>query len=48
MTAAATGARRPIIQAKLRGETPIEDNKPQAVQIVRMVAIDDMPDEDGN
>jgi hypothetical protein len=40
--------RWPEVQAALRGETPVSEQTSQAVQGVRMVAIDDTPDEDGN
>jgi hypothetical protein len=40
--------RWPDVQAALRGETPVSQQTSQAVQGVRMVAIDDTPDEDGN
>jgi hypothetical protein len=39
--------RLPEVQAALRGETPISPQTSQAVEGVRMVAIDDSPDEDG-
>jgi hypothetical protein len=38
----------PELQAKLRGETPVRQQQCSSVQGVRMVAIDDTPDEDGN
>ena len=37
----------PDVQAALRGETPAAQQTSQAVDGVRMVAIDDTPDEDG-
>ena len=40
--------RWPDVQAALRGETPVSAQTSQAVEGVRMVAIDDTPDEDGN
>jgi hypothetical protein len=40
--------RWPDVQAALRGETPASQQTSQAVDGVRMVAIDDSPDEDGN
>jgi hypothetical protein len=40
--------RWPDVQAALRGEAPISQQTSQAVQGVRMVDIDDTPDEDGN
>jgi hypothetical protein len=40
--------RWPDVQAALRGETPVSQQTSQAVEGVRMVAIDDTPDEDGN
>jgi hypothetical protein len=40
--------RWPDVQAALRGETPVSQQTSQAVQGVRMVAIDDTPDEDGD
>jgi hypothetical protein len=40
--------RWPDVQAALRGETPVSQQTSQAVQGVRMVDIDDTPDEDGN
>ena len=40
--------RWPEVQAALRGETPVSQQTSQAVQGVRMVDIDDTPDEDGN
>ena len=40
--------RWPEVQAALRGETPASRQTSQAVDGVRMVAIDDSPDEDGN
>jgi len=39
--------RWPDVQAALRGEAPISQQTSQAVEGVRMVAIDDSPDEDG-
>ena len=39
--------RWPDVQAALRGETPVSQQTSQAVEGVRMVAIDDGPDEDG-
>jgi hypothetical protein len=39
--------RWPEVQAALRGETPASRQTSQAVEGVRMVAIDDTPDEDG-
>ena len=38
--------RWPDVQAALRGETPVSQPTSQAVEGVRMVAIDDTPDED--
>jgi hypothetical protein len=38
--------RWPEVQAALRGETPVSQQTSQAVEGVRMVAIDDSPDED--
>jgi type I restriction enzyme R subunit len=38
----------PDVLAALRGETPVSQQTSQAVQGVRMVDIDDTPDEDGN
>ena len=35
------------VQAALRGETPVSQQTSQAGEGVRMVAIDDTPDEDG-
>jgi hypothetical protein len=40
--------RWPDVQAALRGETPTRQQQPQVVESVRMVPIDDTPDEDGN
>jgi hypothetical protein len=40
--------RWPDVQSALRGETPVSQQTSQAVQGVRMVAIDDTPDEDGD
>jgi len=40
--------RWPDVQAALRGETPISQQTSQEVEGVRMVDIDDNPDEDGN
>jgi hypothetical protein len=40
--------RWPEVQAVLRGETPTRRQQPHAVESVRMVTIDDTPDEDGN
>ena len=40
--------RWPEVQAALRGETPVSQQTSQAVEGVRMVDIDDTPDEDGN
>jgi hypothetical protein len=40
--------RWPDVQAALRGETPISQQTSRAVAGVRMVDIDDTPDEDGN
>jgi hypothetical protein len=40
--------RWPEVQAALRGEAPVSQQTSQAVQGVRMVDIDDTPDEDGN
>ena len=37
--------RWPDVQAALRGETPVSQQTSQAVQGVRMVTIDDTPDE---
>jgi hypothetical protein len=39
--------RWPDVQAALRGETTVSQQTSQAVEGVRMVAIDDIPDEDG-
>ena len=39
-------ARWPEVQAALRGETPTRRQQPQVVERVRMVPIDDAPDED--
>jgi hypothetical protein len=39
--------RWPDVQAALRGETPVSQQTSQTVEGVRMVAIDDGPDEDG-
>jgi hypothetical protein len=39
--------RWPDVQAALRGETPVSQQTSQTVEGVRMVAIDDTPDEDG-
>jgi hypothetical protein len=39
--------RWPDVQAALRGETPVSQRTPQTVEGVRMVTIDDTPDEDG-
>ena len=36
----------PAMQARLRGETPTRRQQPQVVERVRMVPIDDAPDED--
>jgi hypothetical protein len=36
------------LQAALRGETPTRRQQPEVVERVRMVPIDDAPDEDGN
>jgi hypothetical protein len=38
--------RWPDVQAALRGETPVSQQTSQTVEGVRMVAIDDGPDED--
>jgi hypothetical protein len=38
----------PAMQARLRGEAPPRRQQPQVVERVRMVPIDDTPDEDGN
>jgi hypothetical protein len=38
----------PEVQAALRGETPVSAQTSQTVEGVRMVDIDDTPDEDGN
>jgi hypothetical protein len=38
----------PDLQAALRGEAPIRQQQAKTVEGVRMVDIDDMPDEDGN
>jgi hypothetical protein len=38
----------PEVQAALRGETPIRQQQAKPVEGIRMVDIDDMPDEDGN
>ena len=38
--------RWPEVQAALRGETPVSQQTSQAVEGVRMVDIDDSPDED--
>jgi hypothetical protein len=40
--------RWPEVQAALRGQTPISQQTSQAVVGVRMVAIDDSPDQDGD
>jgi hypothetical protein len=40
--------RWPDVQAALRGETPVAQQTSQAVDVVRMVNIDDTPDEDEN
>ena len=40
--------RWPGVQAALRGETPVSAQTSQLVEGVRMVDIDDTPDEDGN
>ena len=40
--------RWPDVQAALRGETPVSAQTSQPVEGVRMVDIDDTPDEDGN
>ena len=40
--------RWPEVQAALRGEAPISQQTSQPVQGVRMVTIDDTPEEDGN
>ena len=40
--------RWPEVQAALRGETPIRQQQSSPVNSVRIVAIDDTPDEDGN
>jgi hypothetical protein len=40
--------RWPDVQAALRGETPVSQQTSQAVVGVRMVAIDDSPDQDGD
>lgn len=40
--------RWPDVQAALRGETSVSQQTSQAVEGVRMVNIDDTPDEDGN
>ena len=40
--------RWPDVQAALRGETPVSAQTSQPVDGVRMVDIDDIPDEDGN
>jgi hypothetical protein len=40
--------RWPDVQAALRGETPVSQQTSQAGEGVRMVDIDDTPDEDGN
>jgi hypothetical protein len=40
--------RWPDVQAALRGETPVSPQTSQTVEGVRMVDIDDTPDEDGN
>ena len=40
--------RWPEVQAVLRGETRVSQQTSQAVQGVRMVPIDDTPEEDGN
>jgi hypothetical protein len=39
--------RWPDVQAALRGETPVSQQTSQAVERVRMVKIDDAPDDDG-
>jgi len=38
--------RWPEVQAALRGEAPTRRQQPQVVERVRMVPIDDAPDED--
>jgi hypothetical protein len=38
----------PAMQARLRGESPPRRQQPEAVKRVRMVEIDDSPDDDGN
>ena len=40
--------RWPDVQAALRGENPVSQQTSQPVDGVRMVAIDDTPDEDDN
>jgi hypothetical protein len=40
--------RWPDVQAALRGETPVSAQTSQRVEWLRMVDIDDSPDEDGN
>jgi hypothetical protein len=40
--------RWPDVQAALRGEGPLSQQTSQAVEGVRMVDIDNTPDEDGN
>ena len=40
--------RWPEVLAALHGETPTRRQQPQVVERVRMVPIDDAPDEDGN
>ena len=40
--------RWPDVQAALRGESRVSQQTSQAVQGVRMVPIDDTPEEDGN
>jgi hypothetical protein len=40
--------RWPDVQAGLRDETPVSQQTSQSVEGVRMVPIDDAPDEDGN
>jgi len=40
--------RWPEVQAALRGETPLLQQQSTPVNSVRIVAIDDSPDDDGN
>jgi hypothetical protein len=40
--------RWPELQAALRGEAPIREQQARPVEGIRMVDIDDTPDEDGN